>query len=202
MRTSYWLDLFTFETWTEFLAAGGKVSGFREQRWKTVQTMRPGDILLCYLTGVSRWVGLLEATGLPFKDSTPIWNRAEFSARIPVRVLARLDPLHGVPVIEMQHLSVFQNLKSPHAWTGHFRSSPSQWNASDGEAVVKAVREAEAHPTERPFDKSKLAKVPPILGSRPARLAGQRAQFTWALNQYDIAESAERKAFFARRMAR
>jgi hypothetical protein len=28
---------------------------------------------------------------------------------------------------------------------------------------VKAVREAEAHPKERPFDPSKLEKVPPIL---------------------------------------
>ena len=35
-----------------------------------------------------------------------------------------------------------------------------------------------------------------------ATLAGQRAQFTWALRQYNLAEDAERKAFFARRMAR
>ena len=35
-----------------------------------------------------------------------------------------------------------------------------------------------------------------------ATLAGQRAQFTWALNQYNLAEDAEKKAFFARRMAR
>lgn len=35
-----------------------------------------------------------------------------------------------------------------------------------------------------------------------ANLAGQRAQFTWALNQYNLAEDVERKAFFAKRMAR
>ena len=35
-----------------------------------------------------------------------------------------------------------------------------------------------------------------------ATLAGQRAQFTWALRQYNLAEDAERKAFFARRMAK
>src|SRR3954469_23222452 len=35
-----------------------------------------------------------------------------------------------------------------------------------------------------------------------ATLAGQRAQFTWALNQYNLAEDAERKAHFARRMAK
>jgi hypothetical protein len=51
---TYWLDLFTGTTWKEFLAAGGEVSGFRERRWKTVQQMKPGDYLLCYLTGISR----------------------------------------------------------------------------------------------------------------------------------------------------
>jgi T5orf172 domain len=33
-------------------------------------------------------------------------------------------------------------------------------------------------------------------------LAGQRAQFTWALRQYNLAEDAERQAFYARRMAK
>jgi T5orf172 domain-containing protein len=35
-----------------------------------------------------------------------------------------------------------------------------------------------------------------------ATLAGQRAQFTWALNQYNLAEDAERQAYYARRMAK
>jgi hypothetical protein len=35
-----------------------------------------------------------------------------------------------------------------------------------------------------------------------ATLAGQRAQFTWALRQYNLAEDADRKAFYARRMAK
>jgi hypothetical protein len=35
-----------------------------------------------------------------------------------------------------------------------------------------------------------------------ATLAGQRAQFTWALNQYNLAEDEDRRAFYARRMAR
>lgn len=35
-----------------------------------------------------------------------------------------------------------------------------------------------------------------------ATLAGLRAQFTWALNQYNLAENAEQKADFAKRMAK
>jgi hypothetical protein len=126
--------------------------------------MKPGDILLCYLTGVSRWIGLLEVTGPAFKDNTLIWSVNNFPARVPVRILSKLDPLEAVPVIEMRDkLSIFQNLKSPHAWTGRFRGSPYKWTQADGEAVVAAIREAEAHPIQRPFDRSKLEKIPPIL---------------------------------------
>jgi hypothetical protein len=35
-----------------------------------------------------------------------------------------------------------------------------------------------------------------------ATLAGQRAQFTWSLNQYNLAEDAETRAKYAKRMAK
>jgi hypothetical protein len=49
MARTYWIDLFTVETWKEFQDHGSDVSGFSEKRWKTVQRMKPGDYLLCYL---------------------------------------------------------------------------------------------------------------------------------------------------------
>ena len=60
MAPTYWLDLFTLETWKEIGRHGSTVSGFAEGRRKTVERMRLGDYLLSYLTGVSRWIGLLE----------------------------------------------------------------------------------------------------------------------------------------------
>jgi hypothetical protein len=66
MSTS-WLDLFTGQTWQEFLEANGSVSGFRESRWTTVRKIKPGDTLLCYLTGISRFIGALEVTGPPYR---------------------------------------------------------------------------------------------------------------------------------------
>jgi hypothetical protein len=35
-----------------------------------------------------------------------------------------------------------------------------------------------------------------------ATLAGQRAQFTWAVPQYNLAKGADKQAYFARRMAK
>jgi hypothetical protein len=85
MRVSmdYWLDLFTGTTWNEFREAGAKVSGFRSTRQKIVNKIKPGDILLCYLTGVMRWVGALEVIG-PSKDISKIWEFDDFQARAPL----------------------------------------------------------------------------------------------------------------------
>ncbi|WP_220118908.1 EVE domain-containing protein [Caldovatus aquaticus] len=163
-QRSYWLVLFSWTTWQEFLAAGGTTAGFRESRWKTVEQIRPGDYLLCYLTGVSRWIGILEVTGAPFQSSEPIWKDAVFPARLPVRVVAKLEPATAVPVLAMKdRLSAFHDLKSPHAWTVRFRQSPAKWPAADGEAVVAAVMEAVRNPTPRPFDSAKLNKTPSVL---------------------------------------
>ncbi len=164
MARSYWLDLFTGPTWEEFLAAGGEVSGFRERRWKAVQRIKPGDYLLCYLTGVSRWIGVLEVVSEPFRDNTPIWKDEEFPCRVRVRPVATLTPETAVPVFELRdQLSVFQDLKNPNAWTGHFRGSPARWKTSDGEAVVAAVQEAEKDPVSRPVDVAKLSRRPRAL---------------------------------------
>ncbi len=75
---AYWLDLFSAKTWQEFLDAGGTVSGFREGRWSMVQKLKPGDKLLCYLTGISRFIGILEVASEPFKDNAKIWEDAAF----------------------------------------------------------------------------------------------------------------------------
>jgi predicted RNA-binding protein len=161
---SYWLDLFTGTTWEEFLAAGGEVSGFRERRWKTVQQIKPGDYLLCYLTGISRWIGVLEVVSEPFKDTTPIWKDEAFPARVRVRPVATLSPETAVPVFELRdELTVFRDLKNPNAWTGHFRGSPARWKPADGQAVVAAILDAKENPIGRPVDAAKLARRPRAL---------------------------------------
>ena len=128
MARTYWLDLFTGFTWNEFLEAGGKVTGFRESRWKTLQRTQVGDYFLCYLTGVSRFIGFLEIVSEPYFDREQvIWKDEDFPARVKVKPLITLTPETAVPVFELRdQLSAFQDMKSPNAWTGHFRASPSR----------------------------------------------------------------------------
>jgi predicted RNA-binding protein len=166
-KRNYWLDLFTGTTWNEFKAAGAKISGFRESRWNTVQKIKPGDYFLCYLTGISRFIGILEVTDNPYKDKSPIWKDEDFPCRLKVKVVMELTPDTAVPVQELRdNLSFFQNLTSPHAWTGNFRASPVKWETANGEAVVQAVFEAKEHPISRPVDERKLKYRPKALKAR------------------------------------
>lgn len=163
----YWLDLFTPQTWGEFINSGGTVSGFRDKRWAYVQKIQKGDYLLCYLTGVGRWVGTLEVTSAKaFRDEAPIWKDDIFPCRLKVKVIVALDPETGVPVRDMKDvLSAFKTAKSNSyslAWTGKFRGSPARWSQADGEAVVQAVLSAQKNPVKRPIDPVKLKYRPKI----------------------------------------
>jgi hypothetical protein len=161
---SYWLNLFSSETWIEFLAAGGDVTGFRHRRWKMVQRMRPGDHLLCYLTGLSRWVGLLEVTSKPFLDNSQIWSADAFPARVRVKPLIQLSPETAVPIFDLRdELSFFRNLTNPNAWTGHLRGSPAKIRKEDALAIVSALKDASTNPVVRPVDKAKQRRISPYL---------------------------------------
>lgn len=158
---TYWLNLFSPLTWQQFLDAGGSVTGFRESRWKQVQQVAVGDYMLCYLTQVSRFVGVLEVSSEPYRDTShSIWDD-DFPCRCEVGVVAQLPLDTSVPITTLSdRLSFFQNLTSPNAWSGHVRGSPTRWRASDGVAVVEAIQRAEQDPVIRPLDPNKLKPRP------------------------------------------
>lgn len=143
----YWLDLFTEETWLEAARRGFTVSGFTQHRWATVQQIRPNDILVCYLTGRSTYVGLLRVTGPPFLDETPLWASQVFPSRLPVTPELVFRPDVGISIHSLSgQLSYFRHLTNPHAWTGHFRGSPAAIKPEDAAVIEGALRNAAADP--------------------------------------------------------
>jgi len=158
---TYWLDVFTGKTWEEFLAAGGQVSGFRHRRRRSVDAMRPGDRLLCYVTGVSRWIGVLEVTGASFRDdSGSIWEDGDFPVRIPVEVRAALEPEYGVPIHETLPLLSFYDPEQPNAWGVRFRQSPAKLSEADGRVVEEAIIRARQAPVVREYSEAKWGQGP------------------------------------------
>jgi hypothetical protein len=139
-ENNYWLDIFTAATWKEFRDAGAHTSGFPERRQNTVNKVQPGDLFLCYVTGLSRWVGALEVVG-PSDDDRPIWSSETYSARLEVTPLILLDPEDGVPLEALEgRVSFFEGPSDRPAYKGFLRSSPKLFKArEDGEAILELL---------------------------------------------------------------
>ena len=148
---TYWLDLFTPQTWTEFLEAGADVTGFRGTMWSTVQKIRPGDYFLAYLTGASRFVGLLRVTSEPYWDETPRWSEEQFPCRLGVSIEVSLVAEEAVPIHDLlPELSIY-NASTPNTWSGRVRGSPARWAQDDGDRIAAALVEAREHPVVKPL---------------------------------------------------
>ena len=158
---NYWLDLFTGTTWQEFRQAGATVSGFSAKRRTVAQRMKAGDILVCYLTGVMRWVGALEVTGSS-KNADPIWKDQEFPVRFNVNPIIMLEAEHGVPMEQLQgRVKFFASAKDKGKFRGFVRGSPNPFqDPKDAELILSLLREAQQSPVSRPVDPKKLARKP------------------------------------------
>lgn len=99
---AYYLDLFSPSTYKAFLESEKDISGFRLKQKNAASKIKPGDILLCYLTKVSRWVAALEVTSKMFEDNTPRFVKGDdpFVIRFKVKPLVLLNPELGIPIKE------------------------------------------------------------------------------------------------------
>jgi len=174
-QMNYWIDLFTGTTWREFREAGANVSGFRSKQVKTAKRMKKGDIFLCYLTGVMRWVGALEILGSS-SDAREIWKEQKFPVRFDVKPLILLDPEHGIPMEQLEgRVRFYAGPKDRGKFKGFVRSSLRPFDdPKDGELIFSMLREAEKNPISRPVDPKKLARKP-LYKVEPKKGTGKQA---------------------------
>jgi hypothetical protein len=120
-----------------------------------------GDILLCYLTGVKRWVGALEILG-PSDDTTPIWKVDEFPFRFAVKPLILLDPDTGVPMEHLEgRLDFYKGPADKGGFKGFLRMSPNHFRrGTDGDLILELLQQAQGNPVKRAVDPRLLRRRP------------------------------------------
>lgn len=167
MARSYWLDLFTDKTWSEFLANGANVSGSRATRKATAQRIKPGDFFLCYITGISRFIGVLEVKSEYYYDETEIWKDEIFPCRFKVKLISQLTLDNAIPLGELyKNLTAFKHLNSKSTWGGFLRGSPNKFQQGDGEVLVKLIEDTINNPISRPIDNKKLNRKSKVYKSK------------------------------------
>lgn len=157
----YYIDLFTGQTWKEYRDAGAKITGFRQSRSRIAGKVQRGDIFLCYLTGVMRWVGALEVISSS-TDKTKIWSVDDFPVRFEVKPLVLLDPEHGVPMNQLEgRVDFYAGPEDRGKFKAFVRMSPNTFKRNeDGKLILDLLHDAQQNPQFRPVDPRKLAKKP------------------------------------------
>ena len=146
---NYWLNLFSPDTYDTFSATDRLTSGFRKNQLSRAQKIVPGDRFVCYMTKLSRWVGILEIVGGPSIDTTPIYYEEDdpFVVRFQVRPLTWLTKEEAVPIKDddvWNQLSFTKNHeKGSSTWTGKLRSSLTKLSESDGQFLDQLLRRRE-----------------------------------------------------------
>lgn len=147
--------------------------------------VQSGDILLCDLVGVMRWVGSLEVVRAT-DDQSKIWGDEAFPVRFEVKPLIQLDPEHGIPMSELEgKVAFYSGPKDRGKFKGFVRMSPNRFsNSKDGELILSLLKQAQTTPVARPVDPKKLAR-------KPLYTAEQRKGKTTVATKVSIPDSDE-----------
>jgi predicted RNA-binding protein len=142
---AYFLDLFSPETYESFSKSSRDISGFRLRHQNAASRIQIGDKLVCYMTKLSRWIGILEVQSEWVKDTTPIFYTADdpFVIRFKVKPLAWLPKEKAIPIRDdrvWNRLSFTKGLdQSTPQWTGKVRTSLNQLDDADGQFLEQLI---------------------------------------------------------------
>lgn len=144
---AYYINLFSPDTHEKFTDSDRTISGFRERQKNIAANIKVGDKLICYVTKLSRWIGVFEVTSDYFIDDKPIFTETDdpFIVRHKVKSLVWLNLVNGIPVnekISWNYLSFTKDLpKKSMVWTSMVRGSLRKLNDEDGEYLEKILAE-------------------------------------------------------------
>ena len=161
---AYYLNLFSPETYKAFERSNRTVSGFRKRQRHAANRIKPGDIFVCYLTKLSRWIGLLEVSAGPYEDSSPLFYREDdpFVVRFRVNPVVWLPVNKAVPIREdriWERLSFTRGQqKKSSRWTATVRRSLIQLDDQDGALLESVIRAQVTDGQTFPMDEKESRK--------------------------------------------
>jgi predicted RNA-binding protein len=162
---TYYLDLFSPETYEAFSKSDRSVSGFRNRQRNAASRVEPSDKLVCYMTKLSRWVGILEVIKGPYVDDKPIFypESDPFVVRFRVRPTAWLPVEKSIPIHEdhiWNELSFTRGQdRGSSTWTGKIRGSLVQLSDKDGALLESVIQEQLNDGYPYPVDQSAYKKL-------------------------------------------
>ncbi|WP_026368220.1 EVE domain-containing protein [Aminiphilus circumscriptus] len=140
----YYISLFSPETFQKFLESSKDISGFRKKQENAAKHIKKGDILVCYMTRISRFFALFEVIENYFIDDKPIFVDSDdpYVVRFKIKPIVLLDINHSVPIFDEKLWDKLSFTKK-RSWTAMVRSSLREIDEEDGKIIESVLKEQE-----------------------------------------------------------
>jgi hypothetical protein len=152
---TFYTNLFSPDTYETFSRSDRSVSGFSKHKHSWARRIEQGDRFICYMTKLSRWIGVLEVLGECYVDETPLFypEGDPYVIRFKVRPVVWLARDRTIPIREKHIWDTLSFTKevaptSP-TWTGKVRTSLNKLSEEDGQFLQDQLIAQES--TERVY---------------------------------------------------
>ena len=128
---------------------GWAVQGIKSRRRRTADAIRAGDTITYYVTRVSAFAAVVEATGPCFEDHEPVWTSKpgeDYPWRVPIRPDVVLsDERVWVPAVELRERLEHLRKWPADNWRLGFQGNIREWPAHDHALVRDQLSAAARH---------------------------------------------------------
>lgn len=163
---NYYTYLFSPETFESFTRSDRTLAGVRKNQEQAARRLQVGDRLICYVTKVGRWAGVLEVTSPVFEDSTPRFVPSDdpFVIRFNVDAQVWLPIEKCVPIKEkiVWDTLSFTKVNNPTpgmGWTGVVRRSLNRLKDEDGRYLEQLLISQSKDGTDYPQDSDEWRRL-------------------------------------------
>ncbi|MCD4669807.1 MAG: hypothetical protein K8S14_05125, partial [Actinomycetia bacterium] len=122
------------------------------------------DRFICYMTKLSRWIGVLEILEGPYRDDTPFYFEEDdpFVIRFRVRPVVWLPKEKAIPIHEAEVWNTLSFTKDhdkhTSAWTAKIRRSLNELDKNDGKYLEDLLASRERDNREYEIDEKQYQK--------------------------------------------
>jgi hypothetical protein len=148
---THWLLVSSPENFEVSRSRGFDIAGMKSRQRRKAETVKPGDTVFFYLTGLKAIGGLAEVTGPYFEDASHIWDSKKegemYPFRFPIQPVAIIaDPKDFVSVEEIVDRLDYVKRWPRENWTLAFQGNVHRLNEHDYSLLAAAVRAAAGIP--------------------------------------------------------
>jgi hypothetical protein len=138
---AYYINLFTAETWREIRENARFAYSGQRQAARNRDLIGPGDVLLCYVTRTSAFVGALKVTSEVYEvdhEDPPTWSSDLYPVRFKTELLVRVPADKGVRLDEIR-----EHTDDPALWGWIYRNSLNEIPAADAAWIMERLKAVE-----------------------------------------------------------